>query len=289
MNAKISAKMIAHSINPEGKELMSIEIIAPYFLDAEIEKHGAICSNSSSNRAIPFKTLLEADYYIPTDIRKNQKGMQGFEKINGFELHPWVESVQEIHNTTAAILNNINDELDIHKQHLNRYLAPFSMQKKIMTGTREAWNGVMLLRDHPDADPSIQIWAKEIHNLLKTSKPIQLAWDEWHLPYITEEEMALPLNRLLIMSTARCARTSQRLHDGQATSFEADERTYHMLIDSNPMHETPLEHQAMCVKKPTNIYNSNSWLRGQTHLMRDGNIGSGRLIGWIQHRHWLEK
>ena len=282
MNALITAKIITHSINPDGKELISIEAVAPYFLDAEIEKHGMIASNSSSNRAIPFKTMLESDCYIPQDIRLNEKGMQGWEHLDEIALNDWNI---DIYTMRREIIHVLKCYSEVHKQHLNRYLAPFSMQKKILTGTRESWNGVMKLRNHQDADPSIQLWAKAIQQLLDNSKAELIQYGDWHLPYINpKESFELPVQKLLIMSTARCARTSQRLHDGKHTTFEKDLETYHMLIDSDPQHSTPLEHQALCVRK----HSASKWPRGMTHLMKNGEIGSGRLTGWIQYRHWVQ-
>jgi hypothetical protein len=59
------------------------------------------------------------------------------------------------------------------------------------------------------------------------------------------------------------------------------------LVGSEPVHATPLEHQGLCVEPNTN-YDPKNWIRGQTHMMRNGSIGSGRMIGWIQNRHWWD-
>ena len=187
--------------------------------------------------------------------------------------------------TVVNRLKHIDHTLNVHKQHLNRYLAPWSMQKKILTGTREAWDGVMLLRDDEAADPSIQLWAREIRHLLNTSKRRALKYGTWHLPYITDDEKHLPIENLLRVSAARCARTSYRLHDGQETTAEEDLALFNKLVGGEIKHATPLEHQGLCVKSVP-IEHPYYWQRGQTHMMHDGSIGSGRLIGWIQFRHW---
>ena len=82
---EIGAKVLAHSVNyaNENHQLITIQTIAPYFLDAEIEKHRMISSNSSSNRAIPITKTTTADYFIPEDVRFNQKGMQGELRVEG--------------------------------------------------------------------------------------------------------------------------------------------------------------------------------------------------------------
>lgn len=292
----IDAKLILHSKAPHGDELISIEAYAPYFLDAEIEKHGQICSNSSSNRAIPFNKMMVADYYIPTDVRKNQSGMQGTECLSDGEIEDWYRHINDLRDYTVIKLNAVYDTLNVHKQHLNRYLAPWSMQRKILTGTREAWNNVMELRDHPDADPNIQIWAKKIHKILVESNPTNLDYGEWHLPYITKKDAGEVYEyffeesveeTLLKISAARCARTSYRLFDGSDTTVDKDLKLFDKLVGQKPYHATPLEHQGLCIK-PREPEHPHFWDRGITHIMRDGQIGSGRLTGWVQYRHWYD-
>lgn len=284
--AKIATKMVAHSINPHGGELISIQGYAPYFLDAELEKHGMIMSNSSSNRAIPFKKMVEAEFFIPPDIRKEAKGMQGFSSLDSAEEIIFEEEISSIRKVVVNKLLDIQSKLNVHKQTLNRYIAPWSMQKKIMTGTRESWIGVLALRDHKDADPSVQIWANEIRKLIDNSVPENLKYGEWHLPYITlEERDDLVIEQILKISSARCARTSYRLFDGDVASYHTDIELFNKLVGSDPIHATPLEHQGLCVRKEC-CYDPKWWQRGQTHIMRDGSIGSGRMIGWIQNRHW---
>lgn len=289
--AKIATKMVAHSVNPHGGELISIQGYAPYFLDAELEKHGMIMSNSSSNRAIPFKKMVEAEFFVPPDIRKEAKGMQGFQTLDFAEEIIFEERISRVREIVVAELLDIQSKLNVHKQTLNRYIAPWSMQTKIMTGTRESWIGVLALRDHRDADPSVQIWAKEVKFLLETSTPMDLDYGEWHLPYITLEERddlaigIISIEQILKISSARCARTSYRLFDGAIALYEEDYKLFNKLVGSDPIHATPLEHQGLCIRKECDN-NPAWWQRGQTHMMRDGSVGSGRMIGWIQNRHW---
>lgn len=293
MIAKISTKIIAHSVNPHGGELISIQSYAPYFLDAELEKHGMISSNSSSNRAIPFKKMVESEFFIPPDIRKEAKGMQGFEKLTLSENISADSRLYFIRNLVVNELLQLQWDLGIHKQTLNRYIAPWSMQKKIMTGTREAWSGVLALRDNSAADPSAQVWAKTIQALFKESVPVELEYGEWHLPYITLEEQddlaigSISIEEILKISAARCARTSYRLFDGKNSCPEDDYKLFDKLVGSDPVHATPLEHQGLCIPKICS-YDPKDWQRGQTHMMKNRDIGSGRMTGWIQNRHWWD-
>jgi len=243
MNAQITAKIIEHSISPTGKELISIEAVAPYFLDGEICKHRMLSANSSSNRAIPFNKMQSAEYFIPTDLRLNQPGMQGFEIVTEGNKPIVKRIITKMRDSILDYLTTLDEDFNVHKQHLNRYIAPWSMQKKILTGTREVWEGVMLLRDHPDADPAIQIWAKQIQDLLQSSAPNQLYIGDWHMPYITQEERAKWSTLFALkVSVARCARTSYRLHDGKETTEEADIKLFMQLNKPNTPHDRHLDH-----------------------------------------------
>jgi hypothetical protein len=284
-----------------------------YSWDAELEKHGMIMSNSSSNRAIPFNKMVDAEFFIPPDIRIEQKGMQGDNILNPRDHAMVTMALSQMREVSIERLLTIQKHFKVHKQTLNRYISPWSMQKKIMTGTRESWDGVMLLRNHKDADPSAQIWAKEIQCQLDNSIPTDLEYGQWHLPYVTSQELhpeeyeetrireakqlgedyeyvPLPVyseEQLLVLSSGRCARTSYRLFDGSDGTYADELGVFNKLVGSDPKHATPLEHQGLCVE-PNQNYNPNDWIRGQTYMMADGNIGSGRMIGWVQNRHWWD-
>ena len=172
--------------------------------------------------------------------------------------------------------------------YLNRYLEPFTMQTKIMTGTKDQWEYFLNLRYHPDADPNIYELAKLIKRELNVLTPRNLTIGEWHLPYILDEEREnYSLDTLLKISTARCARTSYKLFDGGTPKPKDDINLFKRLIESTPQHMSPADHQAT----PAPINNVNihcdpkTWPLGVTRLNRDGSWGSGNLDNWIQFRH----
>jgi len=274
----ISAKVIEHS-KYNDSEMISIEVNAPSFLDAEIEKHRMISSNSSSNRAIPLDKMLNQPPYLPKDVRLNQKGMQGENPLENYELLNFHEEIREMHN---YIKNVLRTNKKIHKQHLNRYLVPFSMQTKIMTATKNEWEYFLDLRLHEAADPNIYELAEKIHIAIYSSSARDIDLGEWHLPYITENERdSIDIEVLLKISAARCARTSYKLHDGTLPSMMDDEGLFYRLVDSEPMHLSPLDHQAKPIQE-----NSKFRVRGITRMNRDATFGSGNFNNWIQFRHF---
>ena len=154
----IDAVVIEHSVY-QGQELITFVIKAPKFLDAEIEKHRMFSSNSTSDRAIPFDRMKDAEFFIPRDIRKNQKGMQGFEQVDEETKDSYRWDVKELRD---EIIDTLSLYPEVHKQHSNRYLLPWAYQTKIITTNNDWFNYFEALRDHPAADPAIQELAKKM-------------------------------------------------------------------------------------------------------------------------------
>lgn len=290
----ISAKVIEHS-SYNGNELISIEIQMSYFLDAEFETHGMICTNSSSNRAIPFKKMKDAEFYLPEDLRINEKGMQGFTKVHPDDIPSIHNKLTMLRTKTVQVLQDLENDHLLHKQHLNRYLTAFNMQTKIATANKYWWEKMLELRLDKDADPNMIQVAKAIEEAINNSKPRELKVGEWHLPYITQEERVdierydeNPIATLCKVSAARCARTSYNSNvTGKLSTVEEDLKLFTRLVGGKIKHETPLEHQAKPIKyfgKHAYIY-PDEWPAGVTHMNKDGSLSSGRLTHYVQFRH----
>jgi len=303
MDSGITAEMIAHSKAPDGSEMISIKTNAPKFLDAEIEKHRMISSNSSSDRAIPMNKMVERPWFNPVDIRLNEKGMQGYRSTSELEATTFRAALSALHQSVCDMLSLFPH---IHKQHLNRYLLGFSFQSKIMTGTLDQWEYLLNLRDSPDADPAVQDLAKCIKVCIAGSKPVSLGSGSWHVPYYKDghwmplhanqngvqvDEHNNPLDVALKISAARCARTSYDNFTGGRSVKEEDIKLHDWLV--NNFHETPLEHQATPMKCsalgmcPELEDFSEDAETGVTHLDRELNQWSANYKGWIQYRKTL--
>ena len=78
----IKAEIVAHSINEQEDELISVLVTFPRIILAEVNTHRMLSKNTSSSRAIPFKKMVEAvqnDPFIPIAWQKEHTGMQGYE------------------------------------------------------------------------------------------------------------------------------------------------------------------------------------------------------------------
>ena len=282
-NDVISVKVIEHSVF-DNQELITIETKAPKFLDAEIEKHRMISSNSSSDRAIPVNKMIEADYFLPMDVRKNQSGMQGENILDDKTKNDFRHELEYLRSVICDLMEKWSVTYNIHKQHVNRYILPFSIQTKVMTANKDQWNYFLSLRLHEAADPAIYDLAFKINDAINHSNPKQLNLGEWHLPYIKNKEKEQNSNEdLCKMSSARCARTSYNNHDGSSPNKEKDFKLFSFLINEDLPHATPTEHQATPMSKDCTIDHI-----GVSHIDKYDKLWSGNFHSFIQFRKMLE-
>lgn len=280
-NGGIYAKVITAS-EANNIPIYTLEVKAPKFIDAEFEKHRMISSNSSSSRAIPFNKLNE--FYLPFDVRKNQKGMQGYEKSEH------ADAFREFLIDLYA--NQLNELMlwkkEIHKQHLNRYIEPWMYQTKVVTATE--LDNFFNLRLASDAQPEIQELARCMKEAINIIDPIPATIGYWHLPYIDISKELTEVNGnweiLKKCSVARCARVSYKNHDKSNPSIEKDLELYKFLLNSG--HLTPFEHQSTPMYKIRGDVGIDLWPEGVTHMDEKGRYWSGNFRGWIQYRQTIQ-
>lgn len=274
----IYAACVAASYIPRtGQEIYTVETYAPKFLDAECEKHRMICRNSSSSRAIPFGT--RQIIYIPKDVRTHQKGMQSMYGVDFETYDEFVAVLKELHEHVYNKLLPFKDR--VHKQHLNRYLEPWTMQRKVWTATH--WNNFFNLRLAEDVQPDMRELAQCMSMAIDAAEPAPLADDEWHLPYALPE---LEGEAAIISSVAGCARVSHDNLDLTSRTLEKDQALYAKLLSSK--HMTPFEHQAKPMAPPAISYLSGYSRNGVTHMDGERHFYSGAFKGFIQYRQLLE-
>lgn len=153
---KINAQVVAHSVSPQGHELVSILATFPRIILAEVNTHRMLSKNTASNRAIPFNKMVEAiqnDPFIPIAWQKHHSGMQGTEYFNTHasitkdynqDIHYgfWMDARDE----AIRIATCLHDE-GLTKQLCNRLLEPFMWTTMLITGSREGWDNFHSLRN----------------------------------------------------------------------------------------------------------------------------------------------
>jgi thymidylate synthase ThyX len=292
----IRAQIIADSIDTQGVRLITLELEYPRFIHSELMTHRVFSRNSASSRAIPIKTMLDnvsSNPAQPVHWGKNQTGMQAKEELNdeqkGQAKEVWMSALQQ------AVLHSAQmNEIGVHKQIANRITEPFQHMKVVVSSTE--WNNWDWLRYHPDAQPEIKELAHHILQARKFSNPQVLNVGEWHLPYVAtkrnksgileyfdEANNKIAVNQAIMISASCCAQTSYRKSD---TSLEKAEAIYKRLIESEPCHASPVEHQAT-VADYSKLKPKDAWPEGVTHIDRKGMYWSGNFRSWIQYRQLI--
>lgn len=290
----IYAKVVEDSI-ANGIRLSTLETASPFNIDAEVEKHRAISKNSSSGRAIPISVTTQIvldEPYFPMDVRLNQSGMQGFVKAEGEDLEAFLADVAKLRDN---VVDFVLKHKHIHKQHLNDYLKPFLLQKKVWTATD--FDHFFHLRLHPAAKPEMVELARCMKHALEESTPKELLPGEWHTPYALEGLIGEDACK---SSVAGCARVSYDNLASTKRTLEGDVELFNQLVtrpytdkrgnvlgEDDPRHESPREHQATPIDGCEDWFGVLDWQEGITHTDRYGNYWSGNLRGWIQYRQLL--
>ena len=146
---KISAKIVADSISPQGDRLISVLCTFPRIILAEVNTHRMLSKNTSSSRAIPFNKMVESvqnDPFTPIAWQSKHSGMQGSEYLTGSSEiklleNKWLEA-RDLAVQQATLLENSN----VTKQLCNRLLEPFMWTTMLITGSKEGWQNFFNLR-----------------------------------------------------------------------------------------------------------------------------------------------
>lgn len=241
------AKILADSISPVGHRLTSFQVTFPRIVLAEVNTHKMLSKNSASSRAIPVAKKIaqvEADPFVPAAFIKNQPGMQGATPLD--ELEDVAARAIWTRGTDYAV--SIAKDLQtagLHKALANRVLEPYAWHTAIISATD--WSNFWHLRVNPAAQGEFQAAAAMMLALYEQSVPRPLNEKEWHLPLVSTEERieatrsGEPIERLVKISVARCARVSYLTHDGVRDQNE-DLALYEKLVSGG--HLSPLEHAA---------------------------------------------
>lgn len=305
---KISAEIIADSINEQGDRITSFVIVLPRIVLAEFNTHRMLSRNSASSRAIPFEKMLkrvQEEPFIPIKFQKDHSGMQGTEYFEGEEAelikHEWLMA-RDSAVTNAKILAApfADEESGLTKQLCNRLLEPFMYHTIIATATE--WSNFMALRAHPAAEIHIAHAAHLMLEEMNASTPKLLKAGEWHIPFgdkmdenriseflfekygtddMEDERKGVSIEKTKIMiATARCARVSYMNYEG-GDDYGKDITLHDKL--SSVGHWSCFEHCARAMNEDE--YN---WLNATSGGNSIGNGWSGNFKGFVQYRKTFE-
>lgn len=270
----IEVKVIADSINKGGDRITTMQLKYPRFIHSEFMTHRVFSRSASSSRAIPVSKMLRAIWSEPaTPIYwgSNKPGMQA-----GAELPTFRRLAAKVlwkgAGRVMCVAAWIMSKLGLHKQVANRLLEPWQHIHVVVTSTE--WENFFKLRCHPDAQPEFQALARKMKAMMAASTPREAAHGDWHLPYVNYfERKNLSTEEAIRVSAARCCRVSYLNHNGRDSILEDDVARYLSLVDANPPHMSPVEHQAMAYPFSPFRYTS---------------VQFANFHGWMSHRFQIE-
>lgn len=294
------AQVVAHSVNPQGKELVTFRVEMPKYLQQELNTHKILNKSAASSRATPVSATLaklrgaaatakspaiEADPFIPLRFEQNAPGMQSSIPCDADTERAAREQYLSAMTDACRHADELQS-LGIHKQFINRVVEPYCWTRCVITGTE--WANFFALRTHEDAEPHFRHLARIMYVAYSLSKPALVKWGEWHLPFVSEAEKARALAEeagfyladeetvvspgeyLCRLSAARCARVSYAMLERlQRPTVDDDLDLYKRLVHRTPKHMGPTEHQAMAAIPVV--------FQGKPHLRSN-------LIDWVQFR-----
>lgn len=243
MNNQPSARVLAHSVNAVGSELITFEITCHRWILAEINTHRMLSRNFRSSRAVPFKKLCEevrTNPAMPIMWGRNKPGMQSVELMNDKDTdtarRAWLRAVDH-----AVYEAEEMDFAGLHKQWINRILEPYLFVHGVISGTE--WANFYARRRAADAQPEFKALADALWQVHNASLPRLLKEGEWHLPYCTPSDVVdCGYDGARKLSVARVARVSYKPHTGEDTNLVAEFGRHDKLLADG--HMSPFEHQA---------------------------------------------
>ena len=261
-----SARVLLDSVSPAGVRLTTMEVRYPRFIHSELMTHRVFSRNAASSRAIPVKKMIDAvrhDPALPLWWGRNQSGMQAREEIDeATRATAQAEWRRALANALETAERLSAEDVNLHKQLVNRILEPFAWITVILTATE--WANFFAQRTHEDAQPELRHIALQMQDVYRESVPAALEPDAWHTPLILPDEASLPLETRLQVSVARCARVSYLSHDG-SREVAKDLDLFEKLVGGGANgHWSPFEHVAT--------------------PLRDAAAWSGNFRGWEQFR-----
>jgi thymidylate synthase ThyX len=236
-----SARVLTDSVSPAGIRLTTMEVRFPRFVLSEFNTHRVFSRNSASSRAVPTNKMIERvleSPAMPVEWGVNKPGMSASEALTDAQAEEAKAEWLRARDSAVAHVRNLQ-LFNVHKQVINRLLEPFMWHTVIVTATE--WDNFYALRCAPNAQPEIRIAAELMRGPMTASTPRTIGIGDWHLPLVQDDERHLPIEDLLKISAARCARVSYLTHEGARDTAKDIELCERLRADR---HLSPFEHVA---------------------------------------------
>lgn len=158
MQAKILSATRPYKGSKQG--LISFQIECPLYVWTELLTHRRFARNASSNRAMSTERTTSLGFYTPDTFFTQGTGMMSsYTPVKHQKLARFIwEWTTRITVFSAKLL----ERLEVAKEQRNRLIPTNKIIRALVTGTEDAWNAFLLLRNHPTADKAMQELARMI-------------------------------------------------------------------------------------------------------------------------------
>lgn len=244
ITSKPQVKVLADSINSSGNRLTTFELVFWRPILPQLSRHRVFSLNVRSSRATPVDSLIAEIRNTPWGPKEwgiNQPGMVANKSFGTKEIKDSLDYVWYQSSNLACKMAETLADVGVHKQIVNRMLEPYACTYAVVSGTE--WDNFYELRTAKDSQPEMQELANMMKEAQDNSTPKSLLQSEWHMPYITEEDLSkYSLQDCCKISAARCARVSYKRYDGTIDASK-DLELYNKLVSAK--HFSPLENVAI--------------------------------------------
>ena len=232
---RITAEVIHDSVSDLGVRLTTFVLEYPLFIHNQLLTHRMFSLSSTSSRAIPVKKMVDEikrDPAIPDQFGENQRGMVPGKLLSLEKNAVAQDIVYDLMDTTLKSALAL-DEIGVHKQWVNRYIAPFAHIRTVVTATE--WENFYDLRCRYDAQEEIET-----------------------LAYAMKDELSRHVKAAI--SSARCARASYTLHGTEVVSGVDENLALYKKLTTEG-HMSPLEHVAFAGDSTEFFNNFSGWIQ----------------------------
>lgn len=185
--------------------LTTLRITYPRSIHDQVLMYRSWSRTCKNTRGEPIEDMIQRvceSPYIPDRFPRNGQGMVPSSYLEGKEAddarHAWMTAL----NSALYSAHHLQYR-GIHKELVNDLLSPFAMIETLVTST-EWRNFVKMSKESGAGQDAIRILAEKIETCLDDSEP-SLLWDnQWHLPYISEDEKQSRTDDVRKLSYARC-------------------------------------------------------------------------------------
>lgn len=308
------AKIIADSMSPDGVRLTTYYTVWPHAVHKDFMTHRALGRNFESFRAQPTEKVIAAireSPFMPDVFAKRIAGMgQGVDMDQDMQAtirRMWGEQIER-----ACELGDLLVENELAKQQANFLLQDFAWITGVVTATE--WDNFFALRTElkddgtPVARPEVYKTAKLMKDLYESSEPRQLEPGEWHLPFVSDEDMErYHIGNWPLVSAGRCARISYGFYlNPEKTQTLWDEQPEKGIERARKLqtagHMSPFEHPCRPMTKDdildthgllgakisvplSDVIQTGGWLETGIPVQPDlSKFWCGNVRGWVQIR-----